>query len=205
MMNLIQSVRDRLSQFDRVKLIHAIEQAIFSIRWLLLPLYAGLVAALGLYIVHFVHEVYEMVANWWHNTADQNVLMLFILELVDMVMISQLVVMTIQGGYSIFVKEFDFEFLQQRPRWLTNGLGSSEQKIKMGMSIVGIMMVHFLKDFIQMQGVNQQDLWMREQMMGCVVLGTFAFCYYNLLMHSPALNHDAPHPGSTHTEHEDHH
>ena len=137
-----------------------------------------------------------MFANWFHNTADQNILMLFILEMVDMVMISQLVVMTIQGGYSIFVKEFDFELLKQRPRWLTNGLGSSEQKIKMGMSIIGIMIVHLLKDFIEMKGVNQQDLWMREQMLGCVVIATFAFCYYNLLMHSPALSHVDPAPST---------
>ena len=167
-----------------------LEKTIFAVRWLLIPLYAGLVGALGLYIIHFLHEVYEMFLNWFHNAADQNVLMLFILEMVDMVMISQLVVMTIQGGYSIFVKEFDFELLSQRPRWLTNGLGSSEQKIKMGMSVIGILIVNLTKVVVgDKVPLSWDDLAKKVVIMTMVIIATWAFCKYNLLMHDPILLH----------------
>lgn len=170
------------------KVIRFIERAIFALRWMLIPIYLGLVVALGAYIAHFVHEVIDMLIQFWTNYSAQNVLMLFILELVDMAMISQLVVMTIQGGYAIFIRPFDLGVDVHLPQWIKHGLGTSEQKIKMGMSIIGIMIVHFLKDFIQMSGISQNDLFMREQMLACVIVSTFAFCLYNLMMHHPMLH-----------------
>lgn len=170
-------------------LVNAIEKSVFSIRWMLIPLYIGLVFAEGLYITHFLHEIIEMFHQFMVNYEQQNVLMLFILELVDMTMISQLVIMTVQGGYSIFVKEFDYNLHGTRPRWLTRGLGSSEQKIKLGMSIIGIMIVHFLRDFIE-GGISEHELYMRMWMFGSVIIGTFSFCAFNLMMHHPMLSHD---------------
>ena len=171
------------------RLVTGLEQAIFSVRWMLIPLYAGLVAALGLYIVHFIHEIILMFHNYMNNYEISNILMLSILELVDMTMISQLVVMTIQGGYSIFVREFDYSALHGRPRWLSTNFGSSEQKIKMGMSIIGVMVVHFLRDFIQSNSINENDLIMRLAIMAGVIIATFSFCLFNLLMHHPILMH----------------
>jgi uncharacterized protein (TIGR00645 family) len=170
-------------------IIGKIEKAVFAIRWLLVPLYVGLVAALGLYIAHFLHEVIDMAANFAENYEQQNILMLFILELLDMTLISQLVVMTIQGGYAIFIRPLD-EAGFALPQWLKHGLGTSEQKIKMGMSIVNIMLVQLLKNFVEMKGFSQQDLWMREQMLACAIFGTLAFCVYNLMMHHPMLSRD---------------
>lgn len=179
-------------------MITRIEKAIFAIRWLLVPLYVGLVAALGLYIAHFLHEVFDMARNFLENYEQQNVLMLFILELLDMTLISQLVVMTIQGGYAIFIRPLD-EAGFQLPQWLKHGLGTSEQKIKMGMSIINIMLVQLLKNFVEMKGFDQSQLWMREQMLGCVVVGTVAFCVINLLMHHPMLSPNDHHSsGDTH-------
>lgn len=173
----------------KAKLIEHIERFLFSIKWMLIPLYLGLVFALGLYIIHFMHEIFDMYENFMANYKEQNVLMLFILELVDMTMISQLVVMTIQGGYLIFVKEFDYSHLSERPKWLTGSLSSSDQKIKMGMSIIGVMLVHFLRDFIQSSKVEEHELMMRLWIMGAVIIGTFAVCGFNILMHLPMLNH----------------
>lgn len=175
-----------------------IEQSVFAVRWMLIPLYIGLVGALGLYIFHFVHEIILMFHNFIANYEVSNILMLSILELVDMTMISQLVVMTIQGGYSIFVREFNYDALKGRPRWLSNNFGSSEQKIKMGMSIIGVMMVHFLHDFIQSTTMNYNDLVMRLFILGAVIVATLAFCLFNILMHLPMLQH---HEKETHHEH----
>jgi uncharacterized protein (TIGR00645 family) len=168
------------------KVVQGIEKSVFAIRWLLIPQYIGLVAALLAYIAHSIHEVIEMFEQFWTNYSAQNILMLFILELVDMVMISQLVVMTIQGGYAIFIRPFDIHF-DQRPQWLKHGLGTSEQKIKMGMSIMGIMMVHFLRDFI-LGGVKLDEIIVRMYLFGAVGIGTLLFCCFNLLMHHPMLS-----------------
>ena len=184
--------------FDRKKLIHNIEQSIFSVRWLLIPLYVGLVGALGLYIIHFVHEIILMFHNFMYNYEVSNVLMLSILELVDMTMISQLVIMTIQGGFSIFVKEFNYLELKGRPRWLSSNFGSSEQKIKMGMSIIGVIIVNFLHDFIQSSSLDLHNLQMRLMILGAVIVATLSFCLFNILMHLPMLTHHEEEKESNH-------
>jgi uncharacterized protein (TIGR00645 family) len=183
------------------KVVKRIEKTVFAVRWMLMPLYAGLVVALGLYIAHFIHEVVDMCDNFLYNYSQQNVLMLFCLELVDMVLISQLIVMTIQGGFSIFVKEFDYT-LTGRPRWLNASFGSSEQKIKLGMSIMGIMVVHFLKDFIESKPLQTELMNQQVILLVCVTGATLAFCLFNILMHLPMLSHHDPEP--VHTSENDH-
>lgn len=176
-----------------MRFVPFLERFVFAVRWMLVPLYIGLVAALGLYIVHFLHEIYEMVLHVGENTEKQDILMLFILEVVDMTMISQLVVMTIQGGYAIFIRPLNAE-LGVLPQWLKHGLGTSEQKIKLGMSIMGIMMVQLLKNFI---GINDAhtltdaQLMMRLWLLGGVVGATFMFCVFNLMMHPAMLRKGA--------------
>lgn len=170
-----------------------IEGVIFSIRWMMLPLYAGLIIALGVYVMHFIHEVYEMVLNWYANTAEQNILMLFILELVDMTLISRLVVLIVQSDYASSIKDTDV----QLPKWIMNSLSSTDQKIKMGMTIIGIMMVHMLKDYIQNAQLDYNALVMRMELMGCVIGGTLSFCVINILMHLPMLKHGNA-PASAH-------
>jgi uncharacterized protein (TIGR00645 family) len=165
----------------------AIEHGVFAIRWMLVPLYVGLVAALGLYIAHFIHEVIEMFLHMGENYEKQDILMLFILELVDMSMISQLVVMTIQGGYAIFIRPLGGDGSIILPQWLKHGLGTSEQKIKLGMSIMGIMMVQLLKNYIGTSDVHTRisfdELWMRIAILASIAFATLMFCIYNRFMH----------------------
>ena len=194
------SKRDDMSEdkheasFLTANMIKHIQSCVFAIRWMLIPIYVGLVIALGVYIAHFAHEVIAMLFEFSKNYREQDILMLFLLELVDMAMISQLVVMTIQGGYAIFIRPFDEGNVDQRPQWIKHGLGTSEQKIKLGMSISGIMIVQLLKNFVGIaegHALTQEQLWMREQMLACVLISTLMFCVYNLMMHHPILNkHD---------------
>lgn len=167
------------------KIVSYIEQGVFSVRWALIPVYIGLYAALLLYITHFVHEVISLFHSFNANYEIQNVLMLTILELIDMTMILQLIVMTIQGSYSIFVKEFSYEKLHDRPRWLGNNLSSSEQKVKLGMSIIGIVMVHLLHDFIESGHLQYDDLIKKVIILVSVVGATLSFCVFNWFMHPP--------------------
>lgn len=173
-----------------------IERAVMAVRWLLILPYLGLVAALVMYELHLFHEVVEMAKNYAENIEKQNILLLFGLELLDMTLIAQLFVMTIQGGFAIFILPLDkagFEL----PQWLKHGLSTSDQKIKFGMSIVNIMLVQLLDMFIKMEGFTQQDLWFREQMLMCAIGGTLAFCVFNILMH-PEMLRKPNHKGEDH-------
>ncbi|PZR65621.1 MAG: hypothetical protein DI537_51025, partial [Stutzerimonas stutzeri] len=60
-------------------------------------------------------------------------------------------------------------------------------KIKMGMSIINIMLVQILDMFIKMKDFTQEDLWLREQMLACAIIGTLSFCLFNILMHPEML------------------
>lgn len=193
-----------LSKLKETKVVKSIESVVFAVRWMLVPLYVGLIAALGLYIAHFMHEVIAMFGHMGENYEEQDILMLFILELVDMAMISQLVVMTIQGGYAIFIKPLDAGGNIILPQWLKHGLGTSEQKIKLGMSIMGIMMVQLLKNFIgvaESHALTPDQLWMRIALLGTVAAATFMFCVFNILMHPQMLRKPN---NSTHEDHEGH-
>ena len=174
------------------KIAKAFEHGVFAIRWMLVPLYVGLVAALGLYIAHFMHEVMEMFLHMGENYEKQDILMLFILELVDMSMISQLVVMTIQGGYAIFIRPLGGDGSIVLPQWLKHGLGTSEQKIKLGMSIMGIMMVQLLKNYIgtseALTRISPEELGMRIAILVTIAFATLMFCIYNRFMH-PVTGH----------------
>ncbi len=168
-------------------MVRSIEKAVFSVRWMLVTLYFGLAIGLAVYISHFWHEVLEMILNFNTYYKEQNLLLLRILELVDMVMICQLVVMTMQGGYAIFIRPLS-DRLGTLPQWIKHGLGTSEQKIKLGMSILGIMGVQFLHDFIQNSHLDNGALYQRLMLAAAVLLITLSFCIFNLLMHHPMLH-----------------
>lgn len=165
--------------------VTAIGKAIFAIRWLLAPMYLLLYVALGIYIARYSLDIFEMFVAAFREGQKSEVLMLGILELVDMTMIANLVVMTTTGGYSIFVKEFPDD-TPNRPRWLGKNFSSSEQKIKMVMSLIGIADVTLLHDFI-----NTHVLWERLSIIGVFIVSGFAFCYFNMLMHHPSLHDSA--------------
>jgi uncharacterized protein (TIGR00645 family) len=193
-----------LHKLKDTKIVKLIESVVFAVRWMLVPLYVGLIAALGIYIAHFLHEVVAMFGHLGANVEEQDILMLFILELVDMAMISQLVVMTIQGGYAIFIKPLDSGGNIVLPQWLKHGLGTSEQKIKLGMSIMGIMMVQLLKNFIgiaEAHTLTSDQLTMRVVLLATVAGATLMFCVFNILMHPQMLRKSDK---STNEDHEGH-
>jgi uncharacterized protein (TIGR00645 family) len=167
------------------KVIEAIGAAIFAIRWLLVPMYMLLYIALGIYLWNFFTVVFEMVTAALHGETN-NFFMLSIIELVDMTMIANLVVMTTTGGYSIFVREYP-DSMPNRPRWLSKNFSSSEQKIKMVMSLIAIADITLLNEFI-----NTKSLPAQVTIMAVFLVSGFAFCCFNLLMHHKSLQHDHP-------------
>ena len=118
---------------------------IFSSRWLQLPLYLGLIVAQGVYVVLFVKELWHLIVGAV-NFGEQEI-MLIVLGLIDVVMISNLLIMVIVGGYETFVSRLRLEDHPDQPEWLSH-VNASVLKVKLAMAIIGISSIHLLKTFI---------------------------------------------------------
>jgi uncharacterized protein (TIGR00645 family) len=119
---------------------------IFGSRWLQLPLYVGLIIAQGVYVILFLKELWHLSAHATTFTEQQ--VMLAVLGLIDVVMISNLLVMVIVGGYETFVSRLNLEGHPDEPEWLSH-VNASVLKIKLAMAIIGISSIHLLRTFIE--------------------------------------------------------
>jgi len=119
---------------------------IFSSRWLQLPLYLGLIVAQGVYVFLFIKELWHLVHETPHLT--EQAIMLYVLGLIDVVMISNLLVMVIVGGYETFVSRLGLQGHPDQPEWLSH-VNASVLKVKLAMAIIGISSIHLLKTFIE--------------------------------------------------------
>ena len=119
---------------------------IFASRWLQLPLYLGLIVAQCVYVFLFVKELVHLVVD--ANTLTEQGIMLLVLGLIDVVMISNLLVMVIVGGYETFVSRLRLQGHPDQPEWLGH-VNASVLKVKLAMAIIGISSIHLLKSFIE--------------------------------------------------------
>jgi uncharacterized protein (TIGR00645 family) len=119
---------------------------IFSSRWLQLPLYLGLIVAQCVYVFLFLKELWHLVAHAIDFNEQQ--IMLMVLGLIDVVMISNLLIMVIVGGYETFVSRLDLEGHPDQPEWLSH-VNAGVLKVKLAMAIIGISSIHLLRTFIE--------------------------------------------------------
>jgi uncharacterized protein (TIGR00645 family) len=132
-------------QRDPVRL-RPLPALIFSSRWLQLPLYVGLIVAQCVYVFLFLKELVHLVMHAWDFTEQQ--IMLLVLGLIDVVMISNLLVMVIVGGYETFVSRLRLEGHPDQPEWLSH-VNAGVLKVKLAMAIIGISSIHLLRTFIE--------------------------------------------------------
>ncbi|HEY8939862.1 MAG TPA: TIGR00645 family protein [Cellvibrio sp.] len=125
---------------------------IFSSRWLQLPLYLGLIVAQCAYVFLFVKELTHLVVDV--NNLNEQAIMLIVLGLIDVVMISNLLVMVIVGGYETFVSRLRLEGHPDQPEWLSH-VNATVLKVKLAMAIIGISSIHLLKTFIEAGTIGQ--------------------------------------------------
>ena len=145
---------------------------IFSSRWLQLPLYLGLIVAQGMYVVLFGKELWRLI----HDTprlGEQDI-MLIVLGLIDVVMISNLLMMVIVGGYETFVSRLRLENHPDQPEWLSH-VNASVLKVKLAMAIIGISSIHLLKTFIAAGPLGGLPICSPE-MLAAAAEGTKATC-----------------------------
>ncbi|MRR50758.1 MAG: TIGR00645 family protein [Rhodocyclaceae bacterium] len=127
------------------KPIKAMESFIFWSRWLQAPLYLGLIAAQGVYVYQFMHELLILVTK--AGSLGETEVMLIVLGLIDVVMIANLLVMVIIGGYETFVSSLDLEGHPDQPEWLSH-VNAGVLKVKLATALIGISSIHLLKTFI---------------------------------------------------------
>jgi len=130
---------------SHAKALRPLPQLIFSSRWLQLPLYFGLIVAQAVYVVLFLKELWHLVGGAMSFTEQE--IMLVVLGLIDVVMISNLLIMVIVGGYETFVSRLELEKHPDQPEWLSH-VNASVLKIKLAMAIIGISSIHLLRTFI---------------------------------------------------------
>jgi uncharacterized protein (TIGR00645 family) len=155
---------------NKLRPMKPLPNLIFMSRWLQLPLYLGLIVAQAVYVWLFWQELYHLVLATFGNaeslvhvldavTVDgatrptkpnETVLMLVVLGLIDVVMISNLLIMVIVGGYETFVSRMGLENHPDQPEWLSS-VNASVLKVKLATAIIGISSIHLLKTFINAQ------------------------------------------------------
>jgi uncharacterized protein (TIGR00645 family) len=150
---------------------------IFASRWLQLPLYLGLIVAQAIYVWLFWQELFYLVmatfgdGNALNHVLDsvtveggarpskpnETVLMLVVLGLIDVVMISNLLIMVIVGGYETFVSRMGLESHPDQPEWLSH-VNASVLKVKLATAIIGISSIHLLKTFINAAAYDEKTI-----------------------------------------------
>jgi uncharacterized protein (TIGR00645 family) len=130
---------------------------IFLSRWLQAPLYLGLIVAQGIYVWRFMQELWHLVKDV--GALTENDVMLLVLGLVDVVMIANLLIMVIIGGYETFVSRINLKNHPDQPEWLSH-VNANVLKVKLAMAIVGISSIHLLQTFINAGNTSSNTmLW----------------------------------------------
>ena len=181
---------------------------IFASRWLQLPLYVGLIAAQGVYVYHFLVELVHLIeAVFGSQTAlqalvtsigyksdvaltplNETVIMLVVLALIDVVMISNLLIMVIVGGYETFVSRMELEGHPDQPEWLSH-VNASVLKVKLATAIIGISSIHLLKTFINAANYDTKVLLWQTIIHVVFLLSALAIALTDRLMNHSSKPH----------------
>ena len=160
---------------------------IFFSRWLQAPLYLGLIVAQALYVFEFMREL-------WHTmhhvlTLNESTIMLFVLGLVDIVMVANLLIMVIIGGYETFVSRIEIDGHPDEPEWLSH-VNANVLKTKLAMAIVGISSIHLLRTFIEAEDHTQRALLWQTVIHCAFLLSALTLAFID------RMSWRAPHPES---------
>lgn len=136
---------------------NAIAKLIFASRWVQLPIYLGLIVVQIIYAFKFLKSLWHLVVNL--NQMDENTIMLAVLNLIDVVMIANLLVMVLVGGYETFVSKLNTDNHPDQPEWLDH-VNASVLKVKLSMAIISISSIHMLQTFINAANLpEKQIMW----------------------------------------------
>jgi len=165
------------TKYSEARPLRPLPAFIFASRWLQLPLYLGLIVAQAIYVWLFWQELYYLLAAAFGSgpalshvldtvtveggtrpaKLNETVIMLVVLGLIDVVMISNLLIMVIVGGYETFVSRLNLEGHPDQPEWLSH-VNASVLKVKLATAIIGISSIHLLKTFINAAAYDEKTI-----------------------------------------------
>jgi uncharacterized protein (TIGR00645 family) len=154
---------------------------IFASRWLQLPLYLGLIVAQVVYVYQFWTELVHLVSLTSHRNISETEIMLIVLGLIDVVMIANLLIMVIVGGYETFVSRLQLEGHPDQPEWLSH-VNASVLKVKLATAIIGISSIHLLKTFINAEHLSEKVIMWQVLIHLTFVLSALAIAATDRLM-----------------------
>lgn len=166
------------------KLTETMEGFIFWSRWLQAPLYLGLIAAQCVYIYQFGHELVHLVSQ--AGSMSETDVMLIVLGMIDVVMIANLLVMVIIGGYETFVSRLNLDGHPDQPEWLSH-VNAGVLKIKLSTAIIGISSIHLLKSFINAANLSEHTLLWQVVIHLVFIVSAVAMAWTDQLMNKTVL------------------
>lgn len=189
-----------------IKAVKPLGRFIFMSRWLQLPLYLGLILAQCVYVYHFWVELSDLIGAVLGNQnallhvldaqshaaeavgagakpvrLTESIIMLVVLGLIDVVMISNLLIMVIVGGFETFVSRMNLNAHPDQPEWLSH-VNASVLKVKLATAIIGISSIHLLKTFINAAAYDAKTLLAQTGIHCVFLLSALAIAYSDHIM-----------------------
>ncbi|MES2980925.1 MAG: TIGR00645 family protein [Verrucomicrobiota bacterium] len=156
---------------------------IFLSRWLQAPLYLGLIIAQAVYVFHFLVELWHLVQKTTNITETE--IMLTVLGLIDVVMIANLLIMVIVGGYETFVSRLHLQKHPDQPEWLSH-VNAGILKVKLATALIGISSIHLLKTFIEAERISEKVLMWQVAIHMTFVISALLLAYIDRLTSTTA-------------------
>ena len=116
---------------------------------------------------------------------NETIIMLVVLALIDVVMISNLLIMVIIGGYETFVSRLRLNGHPDQPEWLDQ-VNASVLKVKLATAIIGISSIHLLKTFINAANYTEKVLIWQTVIHIAFLFSALAIAYADRIMHPPS-------------------
>ena len=155
---------------------------IFMSRWLQAPLYVGLIVAQVVYVIQFWRELVHLIGMMMSKGGTTEAeIMLIVLGLIDVVMISNLLVMVIVGGWETFVSRLELKNHPDQPEWLSH-VNAGVLKVKLATAIIGISSIHLLKTFINAEHLDDKTLLWQTVIHLTFVASALAIAYTETLL-----------------------
>lgn len=133
-----------------------LERFMFNSRWLLVPIYVGLVLTIGLLLVKFFKEFVHLVPEVLFG-SNGTATVVGVLSLIDVALVANLLIIIIFAGYENFVSRIDVTEDHEKPQWMGK-VDFSDLKIKLIGSIVAISGIELLRLFVKVSEIPQEEI-----------------------------------------------
>ncbi len=157
----------------------AMSRFIFSTRWLQAPLYIGLIIVLLVYVYEFAVGLLHLILGI--NLLSENEIMMKALDLIDVVMIANLLIMVIIGGYQTFVSRMHLHSHPDHPEWLDE-VNAGTMKVKLALALIGISSIHLLRTFIDPSNKMNFAIMWQVVIHLTLILSAISIAFTNHLM-----------------------